>query len=58
MGQLLTRGRDGEFIINDGATRATRAAKLAMGQLVPIEVIDDVPHWDLSKYPLVKDRLP
>ena len=54
----LVRGKDGHFRINDGVTRATRAAKLRPGVLVPAEVIQDLPRLDVSRYPQVKDRLP
>jgi hypothetical protein len=36
----VSRGTDGELVINDGVTRATRAAKFLPGTLVPVEVID------------------
>ncbi len=39
----LVRGRDGKLRINDGVTRATRAAKLRPGELVPAEIIQDLP---------------
>ena len=35
----LVRGKDGHLRINDGVTRATRAAQLQPGVLVPAEVI-------------------
>ena len=38
-----SRGTDGELVINDGVTRATRVARLSPGALVRVEVIDDVP---------------
>jgi hypothetical protein len=54
----LIRGKDGHFRINDGVTRATRAAKLRPGILVPAEVIQDLPRLDVTKVPKVKDSLP
>jgi hypothetical protein len=54
----LVRGKDGHLRINDGVTRATRAAKLRRGDLVPAEVIQDLPRLDVSRFPKVKDRLP
>jgi hypothetical protein len=39
----VSRGSDGELMINDGVTRATRIAKLLPGVLVRVEVIDDYP---------------
>ncbi len=54
----VTRGANGELIINDGVTRATRVAKLVPGQTVKVEVTDDRPNLDLSTFPTVGDRLP
>lgn len=54
----LVRGKDGHLRINDGVRRATRAAKLKPGALVPAEVIDDLPNLDVTKMPKVKDVLP
>jgi hypothetical protein len=39
----VSRGTDGEFVINNGVTRATRVAKLSPGTTVRVEVIDDLP---------------
>jgi hypothetical protein len=54
----VVRGKGGKLRINDGVTRATRAAKLRPGVLVPAEVIQDLPQLDVSRMPKVKDRLP
>jgi len=54
----VTRGKDGELMINSGVTRATRVAKLLPGQTVRVIIIDDRPRWDFSKYPTVGDRVP
>ena len=54
----VIRGKDGHLRINDGVTRATRAAKLRPGVLVPAEVIQDLPRLDVTRIPRVKDRLP
>jgi hypothetical protein len=51
-------GKDRHLRINDGVTRATRAAKLRPGLLVPAEVIQDLPRLDVTRMPKVKDRLP
>jgi hypothetical protein len=51
----VTMGANGEMMINDGVTRATRAARLAPTKLVPVEIIDERPTWDLSKLPRVGD---
>jgi hypothetical protein len=54
----LVRGKDGQLRINDGVTRATRAAKLRPHELVPAEVIQDLPRLDVTRMPKVKDTLP
>ncbi len=53
----VSRGTDGELMINDGVTRATRVAKLLPGVLVRVEVIDDVP-IPVGKFPSIGDLLP
>jgi len=54
----LIRGRDGHLRINDGVTRATRAAKLRPGETVIAEVIATLPKLDVTKMPKVGDKLP
>ena len=54
----LVRGRDGRLRINDGVTRATRAAKLRPGELIPAEVIAVLPNLDVTRTPQVGDVLP
>jgi len=54
----LVRGKDGHLRINDGVTRATRAAKLKPGVLVRTEVIQTLPRVDVARMPKVKDCLP
>src|SRR5436190_24177143 len=54
----VTRGMNGNMRINDGVTRASRAAKLQPGIQVPIEVIQDLPNLDVTRQPKVKERLP
>jgi hypothetical protein len=54
----VIRGRDGHLRINDGVTRATRAAKLRPGQPVIVEVIQDLPQLDVTRMPKIRDRLP
>jgi hypothetical protein len=39
----VSRGSDGELVINDGVTRAARIARYSPGTLVAVEVIDDLP---------------
>jgi hypothetical protein len=53
----VTEAADGELVINSGVTRATRVAKLLPSHTVRVEVIDVLPRWDVSKFPLVKDKL-
>jgi hypothetical protein len=52
----VTEGRDGELMINDGVTRAVRAAKYAPDSLVPIVVIDRRPAMNLTRLPRVEER--
>lgn len=54
----VIRGKGGHLRINDGVTRATRAAKLCPGQNVPVEVIQDIPNLDVTRMPTIKDVLP
>jgi hypothetical protein len=51
------RGSDGELMISDGVTRATRVAKLMPGVTVRVEVLDDLP-IPLGHLPTVQDQLP
>jgi hypothetical protein len=53
----VTQGADGELMINDGVTRATRIHRYApAGTLVPIEVIDTRPRLNLLKLPKIAER--
>ncbi len=54
----VVRGKDGRLRINDGVTRATRAAKLRPGGRVRAEVIQDLPGLDVARMPRVRDTLP
>ena len=54
----LVRGKDGHLRINDGVTRAIRAARLRPGELVPAEVIHDLPRLNVTRMPKVKEVLP
>ena len=54
----VVRGLDGNLRINDGVTRATRAAKLRSGEMVLVEVIQDLPKLNVTRTPRVKDVLP
>jgi hypothetical protein len=53
----VSRGSNGELVINSGVTRATRIAKLLPGTLVRVEVIDDLP-IPVGSYPKVGDLVP
>ena len=52
----VSRGTDGELVINDGVTRATRVAKYLPGTSVTVEVTGMVPVW-VGGLPTVRDRL-
>lgn len=54
---LVYRGTDGELVIADGVTRATRAARLLPGSLVTVEIIGT---WraPVGVYPTIGDRVP
>lgn len=54
----LVRGKDGHLRINDGVTRATRAAKRRPGERGPAEVIQDLPKLDVTRMPKVRAVLP
>lgn len=51
------RGTDGELMIYNGVTRATRVAKLLPGQLIQVEVIDDL-KTPVGHFPTVGDTIP
>ena len=53
----VSRGSDGELMINNGVTRATRIAKLLPGRLVRVEVIDDLPA-PVGQLPTIGDMIP
>jgi hypothetical protein len=53
----VSRGSDGELMINDGVTRATRVAKLLPGDLVTVEVIDDL-SAPVGHLPTIGDMVP
>ena len=54
---VVYRGSDGELMISDGVTRATRVAKLLPGTPLRVEVLDDL-RTPFGHLPTVKDRLP
>ena len=51
------RGSDGELMIYNGVTRATRVAKFIPGVSVRVEVIDDL-STPVGHFPTVEDMLP
>jgi hypothetical protein len=53
----VSRGTDGELMINNGVTRATRVAKLLPGVLLQVEVIDDLP-IPVGKFKAIGDLVP
>ena len=53
----VSRGVDGELVINDGVTRATRVAELLPGSTIRVEVIDTLP-LAVGGYPKVGDTVP
>jgi hypothetical protein len=54
---VVVRCSDGELMIYDGVTRATRVAKLLPGRTVPVEVVANRP-FSGRQYPTVGDKLP
>jgi hypothetical protein len=55
---LVVRGEDGELQLVDGVTRSTRAGKLLPGQEITVEVVENRPKLDLTRFPTVGDKLP
>jgi hypothetical protein len=53
----VSRGTDGELVINNGVTRATRVARLLPGAKVRVEVIDDLP-IPVGSFPSLGDLIP
>jgi hypothetical protein len=54
---LAYRGSDGELMIYDGVTRATRVAKLITGATVRVEVIRTITR-PVGQLPTIGDRVP
>jgi hypothetical protein len=54
----VVRGKNGHLRIHDGVTRATRAAKLRPGEVIQVEVTDDWPNLDVTKFPTIGQVLP
>jgi hypothetical protein len=53
----LYRGTDGELVIYNGVTRATRVARLAPGTRIRVEVIGEIKR-PVGQYPRIGDALP
>jgi hypothetical protein len=51
------RGKDGEFVVYNGVTRATRAAKFQPGRLITVEIVDDLPK-PVGHLPTIGSQLP
>jgi len=54
---LVYRGSDGELMLSDGVTRATRASKLCPGSVIPAELLGTLPD-PVGHLPTVKEKLP
>jgi hypothetical protein len=54
---FVYRASDGELVLADGVTRATRAAKFLPGAKIRVEVIGDL-NAPGANMPTVGDRLP
>ena len=54
---LVYQGSDGELILSDGVTRATRAAKLCPGSVIPAELLGSLP-YAVGHLPTVQEKLP
>ena|ERR1043166_5009778 len=54
---LVYQGSDDELMLSDGVTRATRAAKLCPGSLIPAELLGSLPH-PVGHLPTVQEKLP
>ena len=51
------RGTDGELMIYDGVTRASRAAKLLPGTLIRVEIVGDLAA-PCGQLPTIGDYVP
>ena len=54
---LVYGGSDGELMLSDGVTRATRAAKLCPGLVIPAELLGCLPQ-PVGHLPTVQEKLP
>lgn len=53
----VVRGTDGELMLMNGVTRATRIAKMSPGTLIRVEVIDRI-NMPAGTTPTIGDLLP
>lgn len=53
----VSRAKDGELVIMNGITRATRAARFCPGELVPVVVIDKIKSG-AAHLPTVRELMP
>jgi hypothetical protein len=54
---LVYRGSDGELMLSDGVTRATRAAEMCPGAVIRAELLGTLPH-PVGHLPTVQEKLP
>ena len=54
---FVTRGQGG-LRVDDGVTRATRAAQSRPGETIPAEVTETLPDCDVTVMPRVGEMLP
>jgi hypothetical protein len=54
---LVYQGSDGELMLSDGVTRATRAAKLCPGEMIPAELLVTLSR-SVGHLPTVQEKLP
>lgn len=54
----VTEGKDGELIINNGVTRATRCHRLSRGQLISVVITEVRSQVDLSRFKRIRDVFP
>lgn len=54
----VARDGNGNLMIQNGVTRATRAAEVDPGRLIAVEVMEENPNLDFSHLPTVGERMP
>jgi hypothetical protein len=53
----VTLGMNGEMMINDGMTRATRCCMIDVNQSIAVNVIEQRSNWDFSDLPTIAELL-